>query len=203
MYKQIRAILLPVLLAALVQSAAAAEPILEAPAKGAEVGSNYIIGPGDTLQVYVWRNPEQTVTIPVRPDGKITTPLVEDMVAVGKTPTELARDVEKVLAEYVLSPQVNVIVTQSAGTLNQIKVMGSVRSPQAIAFREGMTVLDAILAVGGLAEFAAGNRAKLIRTENGKTTEMRVRIGRLVDGDMSQNHKLRPGDVLLVPESWL
>lgn len=182
------------------QSAVAAAPD-DAPASSV-VGADYIVGPGDVLQVFVWRNPELTVTVPVRPDGKISTPLVEDMVAVGKSPSMLARDIEQVLAEYVRSPQVNVIVTQAASIFSQVRVMGRVMQPQALPYREGMTVLDAILAVGGVAEFAAPNRAKLVRTENGQQTETRIRLGRLLnDGDLDQNLPLRPGDVLLVPES--
>jgi polysaccharide biosynthesis/export protein len=162
----------------------------------------YLIGPGDTLQVFVWRNPELTVTIPVRPDGKISTPLVEDMVAVGKTPSQLARDIEKILSEYVRSPQVNIIVTQPASAFSQVKVIGQVLHPAAVPYREGMTVLDAVLAVGGLTTFAAGNRARLERTENGKQVEIKVRLDALVNsGDMHQNLPLRPGDVLVVPES--
>ena len=166
------------------------------------VAPDYLIGPGDTLQVFVWRNPELTVTVPVRPDGKISTPLVEDMVAVGKTPTALARDVEKVLAVYVKSPQVNVIVTQPASAFSQVKVIGQVVHPQAIPYREGMTILDAVLQVGGLSQFAAGNRARLVRSVNGKEQEIKIRLDALVnDGDMKQNLSLRPGDVLVVPES--
>lgn len=166
------------------------------------VAEDYIIGPGDVLQVFVWRNPELTVTVPVRPDGKVSTPLVEDMVAVGKAPSGLARDIEQVLAEYLRSPQVNVIVTQAASVFSQVKVMGQVTNPQALSYREGMTVLDAMLQVGGLAPFAAPNRSKLLRTEDGKQVEIRLRLGRLLnDGDLKQNVQLRPGDVLLVPES--
>jgi len=172
-------------------------------APAASVDENrYIIGPGDTVQVFVWRNPELSTTVPVRPDGKISTPLVEDMVAVGKTPSALARDVEKVLAEYVRSPQVNIIVTAPQSTFSQVKIIGQVAKPQAIAFREGMTVLDAVLAVGGLGPYASGNRAKIVRTVNGKQTEIKVRIDDLVNkGEMSHNVLLRPGDVLVVPES--
>src|SRR5579871_3447985 len=108
--------------------------------------AEYLIGPGDALQVFVWRNPELTVTVPVRPDGKISTPLVEDMVAVGKTPSQLARDIEKILSEYVRSPRVNIIVTQPASAFSQVKVIGQVLHPAAVPFREGMTVLDAALA---------------------------------------------------------
>jgi polysaccharide export outer membrane protein len=164
--------------------------------------AKYIIGPGDTLQVFVWRNPELSTTVPVRPDGKISTPLVEDMVAVGKTPSTLARDVEKVLAEYVRSPQVNIIVTQPASAYSQVKVIGQVVRPQGLAYREGMTVLDAVLSVGGLGPFASGNRAKVVRTENGKQVEIKVRLEDLVNkGEMRHNVELRPGDVLVVPES--
>ncbi len=181
----------------------ATAPVVPPPAKPAEgVTQNYVIGPGDTLQVYVWRNPELTITVPVRPDGKISTPLVEDMVAVGKTPSVLARDVEKVLGEYVRSPQVNIIVTQPVSTFSQVKVIGQVARPQALPFREGMTVLDAVLAVGGLAPYAAGNRAKLIRNENGKRREIKVKLDSVVNkGDLAGNMVLMPGDVLVVPES--
>ena len=176
---------------------------LATPATGSNpVTNDYIIGPGDALQVYVWRNPELTVTVPVRPDGKISTPLVEDMVAVGKNPATLARDIEKVLAEYVKSPQVNVIVTVPLSAFSQVRIIGQVSKPQSIPFREGMTVLDAVLACGGVAQFSAGNRTKLVRTENGKTREIRVRLSALMNsGDLRQNLLLRPGDVLVVPES--
>jgi polysaccharide export outer membrane protein len=178
----------------------AAGPPPATPAPG--VAPNYVIGPGDTLQVYVWRNPELTTTVPVRPDGKVSTPLVEDMVAVGKTPSVLARDIEKVLGEYVRSPQVNIIVTVPVSTFSQVKVIGQVAHPQALPFREGMTVLDAVLAVGGLAPYAAGNRAKVIRTENGKQREIKVKLSNVVDkGDLAGNIILMPGDVLVVPES--
>jgi polysaccharide biosynthesis/export protein len=173
-----------------------------APATG--VTADYIIGPGDTLQVFVWRNPELTSTIPVRPDGKISTPLVEDMVAVGKSPSILARDIEKVLGEYVRSPEVNVIVTSPQSTFSQVKIIGQVLRPQALAYRQGMTVLDAVLAVGGLGPYAAGNRAKLVRTVDGKTTEIRIKLDALVNkGRVSENVELKPGDVLVVPESFL
>jgi len=140
--------------------------------------------------------------VPVRPDGKISTPLVEDMVAVGKNPSTLARDVEKVLGEYVRSPQVNVIVTQPASVFSQVKIIGQVARPQALAYREGMTVLDAVLAVGGLSQFAAGNRARIMRTTDGRQQEIKIKLAALVnDGDMKQNVALKPGDVLVVPET--
>jgi len=163
---------------------------------------NYIIGPGDTLEVFVWRNPELTKTVPVRPDGKISTPLVEDMVAVGKTPPQLARDMEKVLSEYVREPKVNIIVSTPVGALGAVKVVGQVTHPSALPYHEGMRVLDAILAVGGLTQFASGNRARIVRTENGKETIIHVKVADLVNsGDVKQNVLLKPGDVLLVPQS--
>jgi polysaccharide export outer membrane protein len=164
--------------------------------------SDYVIGPGDTLQVFVWRNPELTVTVPVRPDGKISTPLVEDMIAVGKSPSKLARDIEVVLAEYIRQPRVNIIISSAASTYSQVKIIGQVANPQAIPYREGMTVMDAVLAVGGLSAYAAGNRAKLMRAEAGSEQEIKIRLMDLVNkGDLSQNLPLRPGDVIVVPES--
>jgi len=181
--------------------ALAADESVTPPAAPTEA-ANYVIGPGDVLQVFVWRNPELSVTVPVRPDGRVSTPLVEDMVAVGKTPSILARDIEKVLGEYIRSPQVNVIVSTPASTLSQVKAIGQVKSPQGVAFREGMRVLDLVLAVGGMTDFAAGNRAKIIRAEAGGQKEIKVHLADLVNkGDMSQNLTLRAGDVLVVPES--
>jgi len=166
------------------------------------VGNDYIIGPGDVLQVFVWRNPELTVTVPVRPDGKISTPLVENMVAIGKTPLQLGHDMEGVLAEYVRSPKVNIIVTNAASAFSLVKVVGQVARPQALPYREGMTVLDAILAVGGLGQFASGNRARIVRVEKGQQTIIHVKVANLVNsGDVSENVPLKPGDVLVVPQS--
>jgi polysaccharide export outer membrane protein len=168
------------------------------------VGANYLVGPGDTLQVFVWRNPELTVSVPVRPDGKISTPLVEDMLAVGKTPSQLARDIERVLGEYIRSPQVNVIVTIPVSAFSQVKVIGQVNNPQSLPFREGMRVLDVVLSTGGLGPFAAGNRAKIVRKVDGKEVTLKVKLANLINkGDMAQNLELRPGDVLVVPESRL
>src|SRR5450432_476869 len=166
------------------------------------VPADYRIGPGDTLKVYVFQNEELSTTVPVRPDGKISTPLVEDMVAVGKTPSQLARDIEKSLGEYVKAPKVNVVVMIAVSVFSQVKVIGQVKTPQALPYRDGMTVLDAVLAVGGLGQFAAGNRAHVVRTENGKQTEIKVKLEALVNnGDMKQNVLLKPGDVLVVPET--
>jgi polysaccharide biosynthesis/export protein len=203
-FKQLMAVLAAIAVPLGVSAAEASSPSSHAttPAAQSAAGADYVIGPGDTLQIFVWRNPELTVAVPVRPDGKISTPLVEDMVAVGKSPTILARDIEVVLGEYVKSPQVNVIVTQPASAFSQVKVMGQVQKPQALAYREGMTVLDAILATGGVAQFAAANRTKVVRTTDGKSQEIKVRLKRLLDeGDLKENVMLKPGDVLIVPES--
>ncbi len=163
---------------------------------------DYVIGPGDVLQVFVWRNPELSTTVPVRPDGKISTPLVEDMVAVGKSPSQLARDMEAVIGEYVRSPKVNVIVTTPVSRFSQVKIVGQVVHPQALAYRQGMTVLDAVLEVGGLSPFAAGNRAHIVRSEGGKDIEIRVKLDDLLNkGTLDGNLALKPGDVLVVPQS--
>jgi len=184
-------------------SAPPAAGTADAPPKEDESASKYIIGPGDTLQVFVWRNPELSTTAAVRPDGKISTPLAEDIVAVGKTPSQLARDMEKALSNYVRSPTVNIIVTSAISTFSQVKVVGQVARPSAVAYREGMTVMDVVLAVGGLSEFAAGNRAKIVRSAaDGKQEEIPVKLANLLNkGDMKQNVALKPGDVLVVPQS--
>jgi polysaccharide export outer membrane protein len=185
----------------------ASSPTVELPptpsqATAKAVGSDYIIGPGDTLQVFVWRNPELSIAVPVRPDGKISTPLIENMVAVGKTSPQLARDMEGVLSEYVRSPKVNIIVTTAASAFSLVKVVGQVTHPTALPYREGMTVLDAILAVGGLSQFASGNRARIVRIENGQEKIIHVKVADLVNsGDVRQNVPLKPGDVLVVPQS--
>jgi polysaccharide export outer membrane protein len=164
---------------------------------------DYVIGPGDSIQIFVWRNPDLSVTVPVRPDGKISTPLVEDLVAVGKTPSQLAREMETALAEYIRSPQVNIIVTNPVSTFSQIKVIGEVANPSSIPYREGLTALDAVLAVGNLTQFAAGNRAKIVRKgPDGKTVEIKVKLESLVrKGKIDENVPLKPGDVLIVPAS--
>lgn len=176
-------------------------PVDQVAVLGVDV-ERYILGPGDSLQVFVWRNPELSATVTVLPDGRISTPLVESIQATGKNPVQLARDIETVLAEYVREPRVSVIVTRAISTFSQIKVVGQVRRPQSIAFQDGMTVLDAVLASGGLSTYAAGNRAKLIRLEGKKSVETRIKLQNLVEkGDMSQNMVLKPGDILVVPEA--
>jgi polysaccharide export outer membrane protein len=172
------------------------------PAQPVVTDPDYIIGPGDVLQVFVWQNPELSVSVPVRPDGKISTPLVEDMIASGKTPSLLARDMEKVLAEFVRTPQVNVIVTQAVSSNSAVKVVGQVRSPQVVPYRKGLRVLDVVLASGGLTEFAAPNRAKIVRTDGTRQTEVKIKLGKLINGgDLDQNVELMPGDVLIIPQS--
>jgi polysaccharide export outer membrane protein len=164
--------------------------------------AEYLIGPGDSLRVVVLQNPELGSEVIVRPDGNISLPLVNDMMAVGKTPSKLAADIEGVLQEYVRKPSVGVIVTQARGTFSQIKVVGQAVSPRAIPYRNGMRVLDVVIEVGGLSQFAAGNRAKVMRTENGKTKQIRVRLHDLLNkGDVSQDLPLQPGDILVIPEA--
>ena len=173
-----------------------------APAVGID---EYVIGPGDTVQIFVWQHPEVSVSLPVRPDGRISTPLVEDMLAVGKTPTNLARDIELALAEYIRSPKVNVIVSNFVGTFStQVRVVGQAAAPQAIPFRQELTVLDVMIQVGGLSPNAAGNRAKIVRSVGGKQEEIRVRLDDLLNkGKIGANVAMRPGDVLIIPESRL
>ena len=196
------ACLLGLLAVVLAPSAGAQTAATGAQTHAAQAGPDYVIGPGDEIEVFVWQNPDLSVNVPVRPDGKISTPLNEDMVAVGKTPSQLAHDIEMKLSEYVRSPHVNVIVTKPASVFSQVKVIGQVKQPQAIAYRDGMTVLDAVLAVGGLTDYAAGNRSRIVRMVNGTEQEISVRLAALVNGgDMSQNLPLKPGDVLVVPES--
>lgn len=165
---------------------------------------DYLIGPGDTVNIMVWRNPEVSMSVPVRPDGKITTPLVEDLPAAGKTSTELARDIEKALAKFIQQPVVTVIVTNFVGNFNeQIRVIGQAAKPQALPYRRDMSLMDVLIAVGGVTEFAAGNRASVIRTVDGKQQKFNVRLDDLIkEGDISANMPMRPGDVLVIPESF-
>jgi polysaccharide export outer membrane protein len=186
--------------------AACSTPTKPPVAPVASMPAQYLIGPGDELEIFVWGNRDLTVTVPVRPDGRISTPLVEDMQAVGKTPTQLARDMEAALGNYVKSPQVNVVVRGFVGTYGeQIRVVGKATQPKALAYRRGMTVLDVMIEVGGLAEGAAGNRAKIIRKgEGGQTIEIPIRLDDLMnDGSIVQNLEMQPGDVLIIPESRL
>lgn len=164
----------------------------------------YIIGPGDSLNVFVWRNPELNTSVGVRPDGKFSTSLVEDLLATGKTPAELAREIETALAEFIRDPLVTVTVGGFVGEYyEQIRVVGEAQSPVSLPYRKNMSLLDVMIAVGGLTEFAAGNRSSLVRTTGDKQTEYRVRIEDLVkDGDISANVPMQPGDILIIPEAW-
>lgn len=164
----------------------------------------YIIGPGDTLDIQVWRNPEVSKTLPVRPDGKISTPLVEDLTAANKTPSQLARDIEKALAKFIQDPIVTVIVTGFNGPYShQVRVIGQAAKPQALQYREKMTLMDVMIAVGGITDFAAGNKASIVRVVDGKQQQFGVRLESLIrDGDISANVGILPGDVLIIPESF-
>lgn len=165
---------------------------------------DYLIGPGDSVNIIVWRNPEVSMSVPVRPDGKITTPLVEDLPASGKTSTELARDIEKALAKFIQQPVVTVIVTGFVGTYGeQIRVIGQAAKPQALPYRRDMSLMDVLIAVGGVTEFASGNKASIIRNVDGKMEKLPVRLNDLIkQGDISANIYMRPGDVLVIPESF-
>ena len=179
-----------------------ADAVALAAAGTSAVGPDYLIGQRDTLRVFVLRNPEYTAEVPVRPDGKISTPLVNDMQAVGKTASQLAHDIEVVLAEFLRSPTVTVIVTNALGGNGQVRVVGQAVNPRSLPFRAGMTVLDVVIDVGGLSQYAAGNRATLIRTANGKEHKTRLKLKDLIeDGDMSQNLPIERGDVIVIPES--
>lgn len=170
----------------------------------AALSPDYLIGPGDLLQVFVWGNPELSTTVPVRPDGRITTPLVEDVAASGRTPTELARDIERKMEAYVKHPTVTVTVTQFVGRpSSQVRVIGQAATPMSIPFKEDLTLLDVLIAVGGLTEFASGNRASIVRHQDDGEKQFHVRLDDLLrGGDISANEKMQPGDILIIPESW-
>ncbi|WJW74467.1 polysaccharide export protein [Thiohalobacter sp. IOR34] len=176
-----------------------------APAVSGEVESPpYVIGPGDSVNIFVWRNEELSSSVPVRPDGRITTPLVEDLQAAGKTPSQLARDMEKALSTYVKNPVVTVIVTGFQGPYEkQIRVLGQAAQPSALPYRDKMTLLDVMIAVGGLTDFAAGNRAVVVRRQGDEVKQYQVRIDDLINGgDISANFAMMPGDILIIPEAW-
>lgn len=165
---------------------------------------NYVIGPGDSMEIFVWGNQELTTTGIVRPDGKLTTRLVEDMVASGKSSTELARDIEKAYAEYVRQPVVSVIVNGFAGVPEQqVRVVGEATEPRSVPYRQYMTLLDLMISVGGMTNFAAGNKSVLIRAENGQQVSYGLRLDDLLkDGDISANMAMMPGDIVIISESW-
>lgn len=164
----------------------------------------YRIGSDDGLQIFVWRQSELSTSVSVRPDGRITIPLIEDLPATGKTPTELARDIEKALGTYIQDPIVTVIVRGFVGPYeDRIRIVGEASRPQTLPYRSTMTLLDVMIAVGGVTDFAAGNRATLTRTTDGKTQTYRLLLDDLLrDGDLSANVRILPGDVIVIPEAW-
>jgi polysaccharide export outer membrane protein len=174
-----------------------------APRDAATADYNYRIGPLDTVNIIVWRNPELSITVPVRPDGKISTPLIDDMQAIGKTPTQLERDMEQALGKFIRDAVVTVVVTTFVGpTDEQIRVTGEAARPQILAYRKSMTVLDVMIAVGGLTDFADGNAATIYRVaEGGKLYSVRLR-DLIKRGDISANVEMKPGDILIIPQSW-
>ena len=174
-----------------------------APALAASPDYKYVIGPGDTVSIVVWRNPELSMVVPVRPDGRIAAPLVEDLLALGKDATTLARDIEKALSTVIREPVVTVVVTTFVGPYSeQIRVVGEATRPQVLSYRQKMTLLDVMIAVGGITDFADGNGASLLRTADGNK-QYRVRIKDLIKrGDVSANVEMKPGDVLIIPQSW-
>jgi polysaccharide export outer membrane protein len=192
------------LLATALALAGCATPTPPSAAALAPVNPDYLIGPGDNVTITVWRNPEVSGSVPVRPDGKITTPLVEDLPAAGKTSTQLARDIEQALAKFIQQPVVTVIVTNFVGNYgDQIRVIGQAARPQALAYRRDMSLMDVLITVGGITEFAAGNKASIIRNVDGKQEKLNVRLDDLIrGGDISANMPVRPGDVLIIPESF-
>lgn len=174
-----------------------------APATAASSDYSYHIGPGDTVNIVVWRNPELSMSVPVRPDGKLASPLIEDLPAIGKNPTELARDIEKALSKFIRDPVVTVIVTQFVGPYSeQIRVVGEAAKPQVLPYKQKMTLLDVMIAVGGMTDFADGNGASILRPSD-NNAQYGVRIKDLVKrGDVSANVEMKPGDVLIIPRSW-
>lgn len=165
----------------------------------------YLIGAGDRLDIFVWRNPEVSVTdVPVRPDGYISSPLVQEMAAAGKTPEQLAADIARVLGRYIKDPLVTVTVREFVGDYReQVKVIGAAATPQTLPYRQDMTLLDVMIAVGGLTDYASGNRAVIVRRANGVQRQIRARLDDLLrDGDISANTQMYPGDILIIPESW-
>jgi polysaccharide export outer membrane protein len=174
-----------------------------APRAGQASDYSYVIGAGDNLNIIVWRNPELSLSVPVRPDGKVSAPLVDELVAQGKTPPELARDVEKRLSTYVRDPVVTVIVTSFVGPYSeQIRVVGEAARPQFLPFKQKMTLLDVMIAVGGLTDFADGNGAIIERSSEGDK-KYSVRLKDLIKrGDTSANVEMRPGDILIIPQSF-
>ena len=175
-----------------------------APSTTSPADYKYLIGPGDSLSIFVWRNPEVSTSVVVRPDGMITTNLIEDLPVTGKTPTYVARQIERALSRYIKDPMVTVIMNGFVGPYSeQIRVVGEAAKPQALPYRQRMTLLDVMIAVGGLTSYAAGNRATIVRVVDGVQRQYMVHIDDLIkDGDISANVDMLPGDTLIIPESW-
>jgi polysaccharide export outer membrane protein len=175
-----------------------------APAQVASPDYSYLIGPLDSLSIIVWRNTELSSNVPVRPDGKVSVPLVEDLPAIGKNSTQLARDIEKAMSRFIREPVVTVIVTQFNGPYSeQVRVVGEAARPQALPYRQKMTLLDVMIAVGGLTDFADGNNASVLRTAAEGNQQYSVRLKDLIRrGDVSANIEMKPGDVVIIPQSW-
>ena len=200
-----------------VQPPAAATPMAAVPgdqsasayagAQGGTIDPNsdtYLIGPGDNLDIFVWQNPQLSVKVPVRPDGKISIPLVQDVAALGRTPSALAHDISERLKAYVKDPNVTVIVSSFVGPFSQqIRVIGEAAKPQAIPYRSNMTILDVMIEVGGLTRFAAGDRSVIVRNFNGQHQTIHARLDSLVnDGDVRDNIAMRPGDIVIIPQRY-
>lgn len=197
-------VLLAVAIATALTGCAAPPP--PPPAVAGTEAPDYIIGPGDALAVFIYRAPELSMELPVRPDGRMSLPLIPDIEAAGRTPTQLAKDIEGRLKAYLLEPNVTVMVRSFVGpTTRQVRVIGEAAQPKSIPYREGMTVLDALIEVGGLTRYAAGNRADIVRRDpaGGPPQTYRVRLADLLrGGDISQDVQLRPGDTLIIPQGW-
>lgn len=179
-------------------------PELPVASGDAQYSTRYRIAPGDEVQIFVWRNPEVSTEVTVRPDGLLSAPLMEEVPAAGKTPAELARDMEEELSTYLRDPLVTVIVEEFSGNYReQIRVVGEATAPRALLYQDSMTLLDVMIAVGGLTDFADGDNATLIRVVDGQQQEFRVRLDDLIrDGDISANVDMRPGDIVIIPEAW-
>lgn len=203
LYKQFCQAVTSALLAFWLAGCASTASFPAAPSEANTPDYNYIVGPGDSLNIIVWRNPELSMSVPVRPDGKIATPLVDELVAQGKTPVQIARDVEQALSKLVRDPVVTVIVTSFVGPYSeQIRVVGEAAKPQALPYRQKMTLLDVMIAVGGLTDFADGNAASITRASEGNK-RYSVRLKDLIKrGDISANVEMKPGDVLIIPQGW-
>ena len=204
MIKQHFARVMVVLALGALVAACSSKPTVPAGERFNQPDYNYVIGPGDTMEIFVWGNEELTTTAIVRPDGKFTTRLVEDLPASGKTPTELARAIEQAYAEYVRQPVVSVIVNGFVGVPEQqVRVVGEATEPKGVPFSQHMTLLDLMIAVGGMTEFAAGNKSVLVRTSGGSQQSYGLRLDDLLkDGDISANMALMPGDIVIIAESW-